>query len=298
VRVARRYNAWRFRFEDAVARRQQQGSVIVWAIWVFGGVVAAVLLVSNAYEKADVAMKGMFGGSREENVATEPSPVASEPSRAEAELASTPWKAETPTRSSVGIESIAARADGDTHVYEVVWRSPDGGALRFDARRFFLVGFERDGAACAVAVPAASAWSRAADTLRDGAHVSTRRLQTRGASERTEAQALARRLGIADATVTTCDAAAARIEADRRSLGVAHRVRCGEGAFETWAEPDWARLGAAHNRGRNAGVAILTKGLNTPSGPLATMRASVRDGAVCTATNASARARLLGALAN
>lgn len=276
-------------------QQRPQGSVIVWALWVLLGVAAALFLISSAFDTADNAFKGK-AGPRSEHAAIElPAgtpgslPAAPEPPPPEP----APAKAETPS-SSFGVEGVVSRTEGKVRIYAIAWRAPDGAALRFDARRFYVVGFTRDGARCAFATPVASAWSRSADTVEGGRRTAERRLLSRGDSERLEAEALARRLGIPDATVQECDAVAARVTAQTRSA-VAHKARCYGDRYEPISAEDWARLVSAHNRGRTAGVAILAKGLNTPPAALAQLRAGVRAGDYCNA-GGGAGDRLLGAL--
>lgn len=279
--------------------QQPQGSVILWALWVLVGVTAAFFLVSKALDS--VTASGFFAPRSaivvapapvpaSDTAATAPTIAAPEPPSPKTAMA----KAPAPPPAAAGVTSVASRAEGSVRTYEIAWRTPDGGALRFDARRFVVLNFERRGALCAVAAPIASAWSRSADRVSGPTRIAERRLLTRGPSERLEAEALARRLGIGGAAIEECDAVAARI--DGVADATAHYVRCGAGGFEPVAASDWTQLVSAHNRGRNAGVAILAKGLSTPPAALTAMRSAVNGGDRCNGDGASARGRLLGAI--
>ena len=272
-----------------MAERRGMGAT-QWAVWIFGGVVAIVSLTSGLFQIFGVTVRDLVKPQEAAAVDVAPVDATTPPVKTQVGGPAAPLRAPVTPAS---IDAIAVRVGPmgaearDMAIYDVTWRG-DGATLKFDARRFHVVRFERDGAQCAITVPVMNAWGPAANSADAGQQRSQRTLALRHGSEEAEAESFARRVGLTDFRIETCDAVAARVGEG----GVkTQRLSCNGGAFAEIGRADWEKLAAAHAGASKAGVAIRTSGLYAPPADTDAVKAAIAAGRYCGGENALARVK-------
>jgi hypothetical protein len=257
------------------------------ALWILGGAVGAVTATSAVFQILGITAKDLFPARPKAPDAAieapiEPAPLAPRPAplvdTATASLPAAPamiddLRAVITPGDSAGVMKLA---------FAIRVAAGRGGSVKFDARRFYLVGFDQGGRACQLTAPIASAWSpKEQATVSGDDLLLNRALLMRVEGERAALNRLAGELGVSISQSKICDGASVRFTRVGAPDLVRRFVRCGDEPFTAFADAGWDKLARESDPTTASGPVIRGAALVGPNEGIAKLRAALDAGVIC-----------------
>lgn len=253
-------------------------------LWILGGAVGAVTATSAVFQILGITAKDLFP-PRPPAVET-PAPAPVEPASVPP---AAPPAAPLPVYPATIQDLRATVTPGDAAgimklAFDIRVGGGRGGEIRFDARRFYLLGFDYAGRGCQLTAPIASAWAPREQSKVSGDDlVLNRTLLMRADGERTALNRLAGELGVSIIQSKLCDGASVRFARAGAPDVVRRFVRCGDEPYVAFADAGWDQLARESDPTTASGPVIRGAALAGPSDGINKLRSALNGGAICRA---------------